>query len=253
MKISTHSYKIGEVVKILKKEYSDISTSALRYWEKLNLFSPSGKTSGEHRLYTEEDIQIIRYIKELSNEGDSIKDIKDKLELWEKGGRDIEFLTKQISLIKRLKRLKKEVEELIGREPSPKLFEYIYSKQTLIELLNHPNADSLIKKAEEYKLICPNKEKKYNQMDLGIMKLIVEYNGDYLDKCSKLYDTIKYMNEVLKISLFPFFPLREAIQEFIEGKKFPEKRENKNYMFMSALTLLETIYFEDFRSKREEK
>ena len=72
-------YKMKEVLSILEGEYQGINASALRFWDRKGLIKPSGKTSSHHRRYTEKDIDIVRFVKDLSNFGYSLNEIGKEL------------------------------------------------------------------------------------------------------------------------------------------------------------------------------
>jgi len=72
-------YKMKEVLGILEGEYQGINASALRFWDRKGLIKPSGKTSGHHRRYTEKDLDIVRFVKDLSNFGYSLNQIGKEL------------------------------------------------------------------------------------------------------------------------------------------------------------------------------
>ncbi len=57
-------YTIGQILKLLKPEFSELSSSSLRFLEKEGLLHPQ-RTQGGHRLYKEDDIARIRLIKRL--------------------------------------------------------------------------------------------------------------------------------------------------------------------------------------------
>ena len=47
-----NDYSIGDVAGILK-----VTTRTLRHWDDIGLLSPQWRTGGDHRLYTEDDVQ----------------------------------------------------------------------------------------------------------------------------------------------------------------------------------------------------
>ncbi len=57
---------IGKVVALLQKEFPDLTSSSLRFLEKAGLLHPQ-RTSGGHRLYSDDDIARIRLIKHLQS------------------------------------------------------------------------------------------------------------------------------------------------------------------------------------------
>jgi len=68
-----------EALSILREEYPDINASALRFWQNEGLVEPSGETSGHHRRYNEKDLDIIRFVKDLSDFGYSLNQIREEL------------------------------------------------------------------------------------------------------------------------------------------------------------------------------
>lgn len=74
------SYTIGEVVTRLKPEFPDLSVSKIRYLERRRLLSLS-RTRGGYRLFSEQDIELLRYILTLQDrEYLPLKVIKKRIE-----------------------------------------------------------------------------------------------------------------------------------------------------------------------------
>ncbi|WNC15588.1 MerR family transcriptional regulator [Brevibacillus brevis] len=70
-------YKIDEVAQKTK-----LTKRALRYYEELGLVSPSGRTDGGYRMYTEEDVERILHVKDMRDLlGASLGEIKEMVEL----------------------------------------------------------------------------------------------------------------------------------------------------------------------------
>ena len=66
-------YMISEAAKQVSME-----PHVLRHWEE-ELCLEIGRTEMGHRYYTEEDIRLFRCIKELKEQGMSLKELKDLL------------------------------------------------------------------------------------------------------------------------------------------------------------------------------
>jgi DNA-binding transcriptional MerR regulator len=66
--MSETTYSIGEVVRLLNPD-CDVTESTLRFWEKSGLIA-SQRTPGGHRVFTEDDLQRIRIIKQLQTQRD---------------------------------------------------------------------------------------------------------------------------------------------------------------------------------------
>ncbi|MEW6009574.1 MAG: MerR family transcriptional regulator [Candidatus Omnitrophota bacterium] len=252
---SIGEYKIGQLISILKKEYEDISASSLRFWEKEGLIIPSGsgKGAGTHRIYTDEDIEIIRYIKECTNNKVPISEIKKYLESWEKTERDIVFLRAQTNTFKRMRKLMGYLQDVLMAERSKNFYEYIYPEDTFTKILNtDEKSSSLIKTAEEYKLIFPiisNKTKMYNQMDFTIMKLIIGSGAISLNKYNKLSEMVEYLQAGLGLNMGIILPAITALSELAPIIQ-KVKVESTDLWLTSALLYLETIYYEEYRAKK---
>jgi MerR family transcriptional regulator, copper efflux regulator len=63
--------KIGELASSV-----GVSTDTVRYYERLNLLPHAGRTRSGYRLYTEEDIERLRFIKQAQTLGLSLEEIK---------------------------------------------------------------------------------------------------------------------------------------------------------------------------------
>ncbi len=65
-------------MKIVKEE-TGLSSRQIRYYDKMGLIFP-GRSEGNQRLFSEQDIARLKKIKALLNEGYNISAIKEKLE-----------------------------------------------------------------------------------------------------------------------------------------------------------------------------
>lgn len=68
-------HQIGEVA-----ERVDLSLRTIRYYEEIGLVSPSGRTEGGFRLYTESDIDRLRTVKSLKPLGMPLELISEILQ-----------------------------------------------------------------------------------------------------------------------------------------------------------------------------
>lgn len=68
-------YQIGEV-----SDTVGLSLRTIRYYEEIGLVSPSGRTDGGFRLYTDTDIDRLRLIKALKPIGMSLETMAELLE-----------------------------------------------------------------------------------------------------------------------------------------------------------------------------
>jgi len=73
-------YTIGELARVF-----GLSPDALRYYERLGLLAPEGRTEGGYRLYGEEALRRLRFIKEAQAAGLRLEDIAGILRAMEGG------------------------------------------------------------------------------------------------------------------------------------------------------------------------
>lgn len=69
---------IGQAVEILRAEFPDVSPSLLRYLQREGLISPERKAGG-HRLYSPQDIERIRTIRQWQAKRVSVSEIRRRL------------------------------------------------------------------------------------------------------------------------------------------------------------------------------
>lgn len=68
-------YTIGETAEILK-----VSTRTLRHWDEIELLTPSWRTWGDHRLYSEEDLERGMNILIYRGAGVALKDVAELID-----------------------------------------------------------------------------------------------------------------------------------------------------------------------------
>ena len=71
-------FAIGSVVEQLQSTYPDVTSSSLRFLEREGLATP-GRTSGGHRLYSLNDIDRIRRIKDWQLQGLTLEQVRGRL------------------------------------------------------------------------------------------------------------------------------------------------------------------------------
>ncbi len=69
-------YTIGKVAAL-----ADVSADTLRYYEKEGLITPASKTAAGYRLYNDEAVRRIRFIKHAQHCGFALSDVKELLTL----------------------------------------------------------------------------------------------------------------------------------------------------------------------------
>lgn len=80
------TYQIGEVV-----DRVGLSVRTVRYYEEIGLVTPSDRTAGGFRLYTDADVERLELAKHLKPLGFSLEEMKELLDLHQRlqtrGGR----------------------------------------------------------------------------------------------------------------------------------------------------------------------
>lgn len=103
-------FSISEVEK-----RTDISSYTLRYYEKMGLLPPSKRKVGGRRMYTEDDVRFIKFIKSLKQTGMSLEDIKEFVKdgcILERIHSDIETSQLTPSINRRIEILTKHLEKM---------------------------------------------------------------------------------------------------------------------------------------------
>jgi MerR family Zn(II)-responsive transcriptional regulator of zntA len=69
-------YRIGEVAKII-----NTTTATLRHYEKIKLITPSIRAESNYRLYSENDIKVLKFIVNAKKAGFTLREIQELLTL----------------------------------------------------------------------------------------------------------------------------------------------------------------------------
>ncbi len=64
------SLRIGELARA-----AGVPTSTVRYYERAGILRPSGRTAGNYRLYSREDLQRLRFVRAAQATGFALEDI----------------------------------------------------------------------------------------------------------------------------------------------------------------------------------
>ena len=100
---------------------SQVSAKMIRYYESIGLINKASRTSSGYRVYTDQDVQTLRFIKRSRDLGFSIDRIRTLLGLWEDKTRqsaDVKALAKQYIAeldedIKKLQSIRNQLHHLV--------------------------------------------------------------------------------------------------------------------------------------------
>ncbi|MGO1002948.1 Cu(I)-responsive transcriptional regulator [Lysobacter sp. CA196] len=76
-------HNIGEAAAL-----SDVSAKMIRHYESIELIPPAGRSIAGYRLYSDNDVHRLRFIKRSRSLGFSIKQIETLLGLWDNRSRE---------------------------------------------------------------------------------------------------------------------------------------------------------------------
>ncbi len=65
------SYTIGELSRV-----AEVPTSTVRYYERAGLLQPSGRSAGNYRLYSAQELERLRFIRAAQATGFSLDDVR---------------------------------------------------------------------------------------------------------------------------------------------------------------------------------
>lgn len=91
---------------------ADLDPRTLRYYEGIGLVRPSGRTSAGYRLYTEREVEALRFVRRTRALGLSLREAGELLETWARGVRPCDDL--DAILRRHLQEVDARVRELEG-------------------------------------------------------------------------------------------------------------------------------------------
>lgn len=74
------AHTVGDAAKAV-----GVSSKAIRIWESKGLLPPAGRTEAGYRLFTDDDIEILRFIRRAKTLGLTLPEIKSILDLHRQG------------------------------------------------------------------------------------------------------------------------------------------------------------------------
>ncbi len=203
-------YGMKEVLSILRVEYEDINASALRFWEKEDLVEPSREPSTHRRRYSEKDLDIIRFVKDLSDfryslnqireelrsvknkiESERIDEIKPELYSTTYVAKIFMHYRSRKRLTMRLK-LYLDMDESIRHLPT-------FERSILEERIEHNTPGIFIRKVDKLGITKPKEENGrflYSSCDEVILETLIyilEEEKDFLKSCKNFIRTVEYL------------------------------------------------------------
>lgn len=64
-------------------EQSGVSAKMIRYYEQIGLISPPGRTDSNYRVYSADEVHVLRFIKRARTLGFSVEETATLLALWQ--------------------------------------------------------------------------------------------------------------------------------------------------------------------------
>jgi len=64
-------------------EASGVSAKMIRYYEQIGLIRPMGRTGNNYRVYGEDEVHVLRFIRRARNLGFSLEETQRLLKLWQ--------------------------------------------------------------------------------------------------------------------------------------------------------------------------
>ncbi len=101
-------YRIGEVAKIV-----GVQPEKIRYWERFLKTVPATTTQGRHRLYTQENIKVLKRVKQLIELNLPVHKACTIAEKLTSNNKNLSFHEKLLTLIDEIDEFLQELEEIL--------------------------------------------------------------------------------------------------------------------------------------------
>ena len=212
-------YKMQGALDLLKKEYKGITATTLRFWEDKGLIKPSGKTSGHHRRYSQKDLDIIRFVKDLSDFGYSLNQIVEEVlsvknKIQSERIDEIKPELYSTTLVAKIvlhhrsrKRLAMRLKLYLDMDESAK---YIptFERGILEKRIEHNTPEEFIEKVDKLKITQPKEmsgRSLYSSSDELILETLIyileeEAEEDFFKKYRKFISTFHYLYEEIDLT-----------------------------------------------------
>lgn len=203
-------YKMGDVIERLTWEYpkNNVSAVTLRFWEQEGLLEPAARTEGGQRLYNEENISWVRFLKELSIAGVSIPKMRERIayvkrQLEEMGNNNksraerVLYFVRTVETRRRRNALDIQLDFFYQRLDGEQKKERLYDAEALVRLTSSKNARELVEKAEKYGLIIPEtidgikRFNRYEEMILKVLAFLEFLEPEIIERCKNLTSIVK--------------------------------------------------------------
>ncbi len=210
-------YKMQEAVRILRVEYEGINASAIRFWEKKGLVNPSRDTSDHRRRYDEKNLDIIRFIKDLSNFGYSLNQIgkelssvKNKIESGKRHNIKSElysttYVGKIFMHYRSRIRLAMRFKLYLNMNKSAKHIP-TFERSVLEKRIEHNTPGDFIRKVDNLRLTKPKETNGrffYSSSDELILETLIyilEEEKNFLDRCQNFFGTVDYLYKTIGLT-----------------------------------------------------
>ncbi len=203
-------HKMGDVIERLAWEYpkNNVSAVTLRFWEQEGLLEPAARTEGGQRLYNEENISWVRFLKELSIAGVSIPKMRERVayvkrELKELASKNksraekVLYFVQTVETRRRRNALDIQLDFFYERLDGEQKKEKLYDTEALVRLTSSENARKLVEKAEKYGLIIPEtidgikRFNRYEELILKVLAFLEFLKPGTTERCKNFSSIIK--------------------------------------------------------------